>query len=60
MYNIDELNSMSDEALRAVAEQMGLKKFKTEEKMDLVYQILDKQAEVASRVKIKKINLRIK
>ena len=45
MYNIDELNSMSDEALRAVAEQMGLKKFKTEEKMDLVYQILDKQAE---------------
>ncbi|MDE6644092.1 MAG: transcription termination factor Rho [Muribaculaceae bacterium] len=45
MYNIDELNSMSDDALREVAEKMGLKKFKTEEKMDLVYQILDKQAE---------------
>ncbi|MDE5970660.1 MAG: Rho termination factor N-terminal domain-containing protein, partial [Muribaculaceae bacterium] len=45
MYNIDELNSMSDDALREVAEKMGLKKLKTEEKMDLVYQILDKQAE---------------
>lgn len=45
MYNIDELNSMSDDALRLIAETMGIKKFNTEEKIDLVYQILDKQAE---------------
>lgn len=45
MYNIDELNSMSDDALRLIAETMGIKKFNTEQKIDLIYQILDKQAE---------------
>lgn len=45
MYNIDDLSSMTDEQLKSVAESMGLKKIDTSQKQDLIYQILDKQAE---------------
>lgn len=45
MYNIDDLTSMEENALKGVAESIGLKKINNAEKMDLIYQILDKQAE---------------
>lgn len=44
MYNISELNSMSDADLKSVAENMGLKKFDLNKKDELIYQILDQQA----------------
>lgn len=44
MYNISELNSMSDTELKSVAENMGIKKFDLNKKDELIYQILDQQA----------------
>lgn len=44
MYNISELNSMSDAELKSVAENMGIKKFDLNKKDELIYQILDQQA----------------
>lgn len=44
MYNINDLNSMSEADLKALASSMGLKKIDSYEKDDLVYQILDQQA----------------
>ena len=44
MYNISELNEMSDLDLKAVAEGMGLKKIDLSKKEELVYRILDQQA----------------
>ena len=46
MYNIDELTAMPDEQLKAVAENMGLKNPDPSKKQELIYDILDKQAEV--------------
>lgn len=44
MYNISDLNAMSDDKLRSVAEAMGLKKIDITQKEDLIYRILDQQA----------------
>lgn len=44
MYNILELNSMSQPELKAIAETMGLKKIDAIDKDELVYKILDQQA----------------
>ena len=43
MYNINDLNSMADDALRALAKSMGIKKTDSAERMDLVFQVLDQQ-----------------
>lgn len=44
MYNISDLNSMSDTELKSVAENMGIKKIDLNKKDELIYQILDQQA----------------
>jgi transcription termination factor Rho len=44
MYNISELQEMSDVELQGVAESMGFKKFDPEKREDFIYDILDKQA----------------
>ncbi len=44
MYNISELNEMGDAELKAVAENMGLKKVDPTQKEELIYRILDQQA----------------
>lgn len=44
MYNINDLSAMSDDQLKTVAEEMGLKKFDPENRQDTIYQILDEQA----------------
>ncbi len=44
MYNISDLNAMSEQELKTVAESMGMKKIDTSDKDALVYQILDQQA----------------
>ncbi|MBQ7041669.1 MAG: transcription termination factor Rho [Muribaculaceae bacterium] len=55
MYNISELNSMSDSELKSVAENMGLKKIDLNKKDDLIYRILDQQAiEMAANATEKK------
>ena len=45
MYNINQLNEMSDEQLRELAKSMGIKRVDSAEHDDLVYQVLDMQAE---------------
>ena len=45
MYNIDQLHGMSDEQLRELAKSMGIKRVDSAEHDDLVYQVLDMQAE---------------
>jgi transcription termination factor Rho len=44
MYNISELQEMSDVELQSVAETMGFKKFDPAKREDFIYDILDKQA----------------
>ena len=44
MYNIDELNSMAQPELKAIAEKMGLKKLDSVATDELIYKILDQQA----------------
>ena len=45
MYNIDQLNEMSENQLRDLAKSMGLKKVDSVSRDDLVYEVLDHQAE---------------
>lgn len=45
MYDIIELSNKSMEELRSIAEALGIKKLSTYAKNDLIYQILDVQAE---------------
>jgi transcription termination factor Rho len=45
MYNINQLNAMSDEQLRELAKSMGIKKVDSIDHDDLVFQVLDHQAE---------------
>ena len=45
MYNINQLNAMSDEQLRELAKSMGIKRVDSTDHDDLVYQVLDQQAE---------------
>ncbi len=44
MYNISDLNAMSDQELKTIAESMGLKKIDPSKKDELIYRILDEQA----------------
>ena len=44
MYNISDLNAMSDLELKTIAESMGLKKIDPSKKDELIYRILDEQA----------------
>jgi len=44
MYNINELNAMSEEKLKELAKSMGLKKVDQTDREDLVFQVLDQQA----------------
>ena len=44
MFNREQLSGMSDEALKAVAENLGIKKIDLNKKEKLVYDILDSQA----------------
>lgn len=44
MYNISDLNAMSDIELKTIAENMGLKKIDPTQKDELIYRILDQQA----------------
>lgn len=48
MYNIHDLHAMTDEQLKGVAESMGMKKIDLNDKDNLVYSILDQQAENAA------------
>ena len=45
MYNINQLNEMSDDQLRELARSMGIKRVDSAEHDNLVYQVLDIQAE---------------
>ena len=45
MYNINQLNGMSDEQLRELAKSMGIKRVDSTDHDALVYEVLDKQAE---------------
>ena len=45
MYNINQLNEMADEQLRELAKSMGIKRVDSIDHDDLVYQVLDHQAE---------------
>lgn len=55
MYNISDLNAMSDQELKTIAESMGLKKIDASEKDDIIYKILDQQAiDVASSAEKKR------
>lgn len=54
-YTIFDLNSMSDEQLKAVGKDLQIKNAETMEQKDLVYKILDEQAvQLASRTQEKK------
>ena len=44
MYNISELQSMTDDGLKNVAEEMGLKRINPAKREELIYRILDEQA----------------
>jgi len=44
MYNINQLNEMSDEQLREVAKSMGIKRVESTDHDALVYEVLDQQA----------------
>ncbi|WP_295732396.1 transcription termination factor Rho [uncultured Muribaculum sp.] len=48
MYKYDELDAMSSQQLADIADSLGIKKFNAENKEDLVYKILDQQADVAA------------
>lgn len=44
MYNIADLNAMSDDQLKSIAEQMGMKHSDSMDKDSTIYAILDQQA----------------
>ena len=44
MHTLSDLNGMSDEQLKEVAQGLNLKKIKLDDRQDLIYQILDQQA----------------
>ena len=51
MYLIADLNEMTDEQLKSVAESIGLKKIDNSDKEKLIYRILDHQAETGAAAK---------
>ena len=50
MYNIEQLNEMSDGQLRELAKSMGIKHVDSAEHDALVYQVLDHQAETEAAI----------
>ena len=56
MYNILELNEKLLPELKVIAKELGLKRFDSLKKEDLVYKILDQQAIVSSTEKTKNTN----
>lgn len=52
MYNIAELSSKDEQELKAIAVSMGLKKLNTIDKDELIYKILDEQAEISSKASV--------
>lgn len=44
MYNIADLQDMAEDQLRAIADQMGLKRTASLDKEEIIYKILDQQA----------------
>ena len=51
MYNINQLNAMSDEQLRELAKSMGIKRVDSFSHDDLVFQVLDSPAGSQSKWK---------
>ena len=56
MYNILELNEKLLPELKVIANELGLKRFDSLKKEDLVYKILDQQAIISSTEKTKNTN----
>ncbi len=50
MYNINQLNEMGDEQLRGLAKSMGIKRVDSIDHDDLVYEVLDHQAEAEAAI----------
>ncbi len=53
-YDYESLEAMSDEQLRQIAEGMGLKKVDKDSGIDLVYRIIDEQAEASAKEDVEK------
>ena len=49
-HTLFELNSMTDEQIRALAADLKIKKYKSLDRMDLGFAILDEEAKIASKV----------
>ena len=48
MHNIDQLKAMSEDAVKALAEKLGISRIKKMSPQDLIYSIIDKEAEQES------------
>ncbi|MBQ7517461.1 MAG: Rho termination factor N-terminal domain-containing protein, partial [Bacteroidales bacterium] len=48
MHNIDQLKAMSEDAVKALAEKLGISRIKKMSTQDLIYSIIDKEAEQES------------
>ncbi len=55
MYNLTQLTEMTDAEIKALAENLGLKKVDRISKEDLCFLILDRQAETSAAVRANKI-----
>lgn len=55
MYNISDLNSMSEPELKGIAESMGIKKLDAFDKDEIIYKILDQQAIDSSKASAAKV-----
>jgi len=53
-YSIESLSAMSDEQLRSIAENMGIKKVEKDSGIDLVYKIIDEYASSSAANAIEK------
>ncbi len=60
MYDIIELSNKAMEELHRIAEALGIKKLESYAKNDLIYQILDVQAETGASAASDKNNPKIK
>ena len=49
MYDIINLSNKSQDDLFAIAQELNISKFKNLSRMDLIYAILDEQAQVGSK-----------
>lgn len=53
-YDIQTLEAMSDDQLRSIANEMGLKKTEKESGIDLVYRIIDEAAQASAKETVEK------